>query len=111
MADTAPAPAPLPWWVVPGIAYTLVLAFIAVVMVIVLRSEDKYEQIVLVALISLVTGAAGYYFGSSSGSERKDSTIAGTAAALATSAPVMTSLSEPSDAAKATDAKLAAANA
>lgn len=107
MADPS---TPLPWWVVPGMAYTLLVAFIGVVILIVVRAEDKYEQIVLVALIALVTGATGYYFGSSAGSEKKDTTIASTSAALATSTPTDASSSEPSDAAKALDAKLQAAN-
>ena|ERR1700722_5000114 len=105
MADpTIPAAPPLlPWWVVPSIAYTIVMAFIGIAFVIVLRATDssQYAQLVIAAIITLATGATGYYFGSSSGSEKKDTTIAASSAALATSAPATVSTAEPSDAEKA----------
>lgn len=90
----APPSAPLPWWVVPGMVYTIILAFLAFAGIIVWRQEDKYEQIVLIAVIGLTTSGIGFYVGSSKASESKDSTIAGTAAALATSSPAPTQTDE-----------------
>ena len=95
MSDTtipiASPDAPLPWWVKPLFAYTILVAFIALGALIIYRSDEKYEQMVLTALIALTTGGMGYYFGSSAGSDKKDATNAGMAQALATSTPATTS--------------------
>lgn len=106
MADTVQPSAPLPWWVVPGVAYTILMAFIVIALRIVWTSADvsQYAQLVIAAAISLVSTATGYYFGSSVGSEKKSDVIASDSAnkstALAISAPA-TAAVEPSDAAKA----------
>ena len=114
MADTVTLPPPsppLPWWVQPGLAYQLLWGFLGVVFIIVIRSDDKYEQLALMALFGLVTGAIGFYFGSSSSSNKKDDQTTALGAALATSTPVVSALTEPTDTAKELDAKLAAAPA
>lgn len=85
----------------------MLFGFLGVVFIIVVRADDKYEQMVIVALVGLITGAIGYYFGSSTGSTKKDDTTAALGAALATSTPIPP-ITEPSDAAKALATKLAA---
>lgn len=93
-----------PWWAKWVLGYTFVVALIGVAGVIIWRSPDasQYAQIVVTAMITLGGAVVGYYFGSSSGSDKKDSTIASTSAALATSTPG----GDTSDAAKQLAAKL-----
>lgn len=90
-------------------AFTIIFAFIGVTIVIVERADKDFEQLVIGALIALVTGATGFYFGSSSSSQKKDDVTAAqnqtAIAALATSAPVPA----PSDAAAALATKLGSA--
>ena len=86
-----PISPPLKWWVQPFLAFALLFGFLGVTGLIVWRSDDKYEQMVIVALISLITGALGYYFGSSSSSAKKDDVNAAQSAALATSTPASAS--------------------
>lgn len=95
-----------PWWAVWGLAYSVLVVFSAIALWVVYKSTDtsQYSLAVVTAFIALVTGATGYYFGSSAGSDRKDSTIASTSAALATSVPVGNT--EQSDASKQLEAKL-----
>jgi len=73
-----PPAATAPWWAVWGLGYTIVIALIALAGLIVWRAQDssQYAQMVVTAMISLATGAVGYYFGSSSGSDKKDTAIA-----------------------------------
>jgi hypothetical protein len=113
MADTVTLPPPsppLPWWVQPGLAFLLLGGFLGICFIIVLRSDDKYEQIVLIALIGMVTGTIGYYFGASSGQTKQADANTALAGALATSTPIATtsSVPEPSEAEKALAAKLPA---
>lgn len=120
MADTVQPSAPLPWWVIPGFAYTILVAFIVIAMRIVWTSADvsQYTQYVIAAAIALASTTMGYYFHSSAGSEKKSDVIASDSAnksaALAISAPAAAT-AEPSEAAseaaKAIDLKLAAAHA
>jgi hypothetical protein len=76
--------------------YTILLGFIALAGMIIYRSPDasQYAQIVIAATITLATTSVGYYFGSSSGSDKKSDVIASDSAnksaSLANSTPALT---------------------
>ena len=74
---TPAAPSRVPWWAVWAMAYTVILAFIAAIFV--FRDPDNSKTL-LIALVTLTTGAAGFYWGSSKDTESNT-------AALATSTP------------------------
>jgi hypothetical protein len=86
-AAATPSPV-MPWYVVPGLAYIITIAFIAITTVIVVRGENSNENLVLGALITLVTGSTGFYFGNSMGSQKKDEQNAAAMQALANSTPI-----------------------
>lgn len=90
MTDVPPNRQTVPWWATWVLACVVLIVFSAMAGIVLWRTEDasQYAQSVVVAVVGLVTGATGYYFGSSSGSDKKDSTNREMAAALATSAPV-----------------------
>lgn len=107
MADPVATSSPtLPWWVVPSLATYAMTIFAGLAAASCFVADNTLRTTMFTASITLMVAASAFYFGSSSGSEKKDSTIAGTAAALATSAPV--AIAE-TDEAKALEAKLSAA--
>jgi hypothetical protein len=83
----APATPPLPWWVVPSLAYLMVLIFAAALAASCFLGNDTLRTQMFSTSVALAVGAAGFYFGSSKGSQDKDSTIAAQGASLATSTP------------------------
>lgn len=109
MADPIPLPPPsptMPWWVKPALAAYAFTIFAGLAVASCFLGNDTLKTTMFTAAVALLGAAYQYFFGSSSGSEKKDDTNASLGAALATSAPV--SIPEPSDAAKALDAKVPA---
>lgn len=91
MADPTPATqanrASVPWWATWFLALIVVFAFIGVTGLIAWRGEDKYEQMMLVALVGVVTTALGYYLGSSSTGDKTSATLTSIATSVPTASP------------------------
>ena len=74
-------------------AYFAMAIFAASLFAVLWHNDDKYMSMMIVALVSLVGTTVGFYFNSSSGSEKKSDAIfsdsATKSAALAVSAPIV----------------------
>lgn len=99
---------PMPWWVKPALGAYAMTIFASLAAASCFIGNDTLRTTMFTAAVALLGAAYQYFFGSSSGSDKKDATIAGTAAALATSVPV--SPAEPSDAEKALAARISPAS-
>jgi len=87
MSDITPAP-PLAARVMPVIALVVLAIFAAALAASCFLGNDTLRTQMFTGALTLATGVAGYYFGSSAGSAKKDDTIAASSAALATSTPI-----------------------
>jgi hypothetical protein len=85
---TIPASSPVPFWVPYSIGFVL-LMFFGMGMFMAYKNHDTQQlgqyQIALVAMVS--SGVVGFYFGSNSGSQKKDDVLAANTAQLANSVP------------------------
>ncbi len=81
---------PMPWWVLPGLAALVLMVFAGALAASCFVGDGTLRTTMFTAAVTLATGACGYYFGSSAGSQKKDETIAAANAALAQSTPVTT---------------------
>lgn len=123
-----PAPSSEPSWVKPGLGFYSVTLFGIALVWTLYEGKDNYVMLMLGAVISLVNqGPWGFFFGNSSSAQKSADTIASDSAAksaaLGVAGPTVpvttvttpattsttTVTTEPSDAAKALDAKLPAA--
>lgn len=88
-----------PWWVLPGLAAMVLLVFAGALAASCALADNTLRTQMFTGAYGLATLSMGYFFGSSSGSARKDdviaasgaakdATIASNAASLAISAPV-----------------------
>jgi hypothetical protein len=96
------SPQPLagfPWWVLPGLALTVLVIFAGALAASVLLDDNTLRTQMFTGAYGLATLSVGYFFGSSAGSTKKDEAIVATAIkanetiadqgkALAGSAPV-----------------------
>lgn len=80
-------PPQAPWWTLPSLASLALLVFVMALVLAFISDKALFGQLATGSL-AIATLAAQFFFGSSSGSQRKDETIAQQSAALATSAPV-----------------------
>lgn len=82
MADTPAVPAApaTKWWVVPGYGYIAVGLFGFALIYVLTHDMDKYQMLMLGAIIAMVNqGPWSFFFGSSASSEKKTDIIAGAA--------------------------------
>ena len=82
----------LPWWVLPGLATLLLLIFAGALVASCYLDDKTLRTQMFTGALTLATGAAGYFFGSSAGSQKKDDQIARSTAALAVSTPPVTTV-------------------
>ena len=82
-----PSSPPMPWWALPGLAVIVLLIFAGALVGSFLIEDQAQRNILCGSAMNLAALALGYFFGSSTGSERKDKTIADATGALATSSP------------------------
>lgn len=68
--------AQLPWWVVPALAGGILTIFAGALVASCFVGDTTLRTTMFTGALSLATGAAGFYFGSSAGSQKKDDTIA-----------------------------------
>jgi hypothetical protein len=77
----------LPWWILPSLAIVLLLIFAGALVASCFLDDKTLRTQMFTGALTLATGAAGYFFGSSAGSQKKDDQIARSTAALAVSTP------------------------
>lgn len=65
-----------PWWAVWVLAYTVLLAFIAAIFVCLFRGDADNAKNLLIALISVTIAATAFYWGKSSGEDKKADLLA-----------------------------------
>jgi hypothetical protein len=71
-----PSPVPLPWWIVPSLAYLIVIIFAGALAASCFFGNDTLRTQMFSTAVVLATAAVSFYFGSSSGSEKKSDLIA-----------------------------------
>ncbi len=109
MAESTPLPpptTPAPWWAVIGLAYLAMFVFTIALVEVVRLKEMQLLSNMIIAVIGFVGGGLGFYWGSSSGSAKKDD--ANTALAFAATPGIPAPIPEPSEAEKALAAKIPA---
>ena len=77
----------MPWWILPSLALLILLIFAGALVASCFVGDSTLRTTMFTAAVTLATGAVGYYFGSSAGSQKKDDQIARSTAALAVSTP------------------------
>jgi hypothetical protein len=65
-----------PWWVLPTLAITVLLIFVAVGTYALLLGDSNLRLIVVTSAGNFTSMVLAYYFGSSAGSAKKDDIIA-----------------------------------
>lgn len=80
-------PNPLPWWVLPALATVVLAIFAGALAASCFLADTTLRTTMFTGSLALATSAAGYFFGSSQSSQKKDETIAQAAADLGQSAP------------------------
>ncbi len=71
-----PATAPMPWWVLPGLAAMVLAIFAGALGAMIAKGNETQITGMVQAIIVLTGTAIGYFFGSSAGSQKKDDVIA-----------------------------------
>lgn len=72
-------PTAFPWWVLPGLALTVLVIFAGALAASVLLDDNTLRTQMFTGAYGLATLSVGYFFGSSAGSTKKDEAIAATA--------------------------------
>ena len=78
-----------PWWMLPGLAALLLAIFAGALAASCFLGNDTLRTQMFTGALTLATGAAGFFFGSSNGSQKKDDTNAVAMTALANGMPVV----------------------
>jgi hypothetical protein len=103
---TPPPTQPAPWWAIIGLAYFVLIIFAVGFLLILQKGEMQLSSNMIIAVIGFVSTGLGYYFGSSSSSNKKDDANTALGMAHAVNAANATGPTEPSDAEKALATKL-----
>ena len=65
-----------PWWVLPGLSVMALSIFAGALVAVCFMNNDTLRTAMFTATITIASTAVNYFFGSSSGSVKKDETIA-----------------------------------
>jgi hypothetical protein len=79
-------PNELPYWVLPALAAAVLAIFAGAVIESCFVTDTTLRTTMFTGAMNLAAGVAGYYFGSSNSSAKKDSTIAAAATGTGTGA-------------------------
>lgn len=79
----AAPPPPMPWYVLPGLAAMVLVIFAGTLVASCFFADTTLRTTMFTGAFSIAVTVVGFYFGSSSGSQKKDETISNATAALA----------------------------
>jgi hypothetical protein len=85
-----PVPTEGPWWTKPSLAYAVLSIYAGTIIGSFFLTDNTLKNLLFGSIIANATTVLNYFFGSTSGSQKKDDTIAANSVALATSTPTVT---------------------
>lgn len=66
----------VPWWVLPGLGAMVLSGFFGALIASCFVGNETLQTTMFTAQVTMAAGVVGFYFGSSSGSQKKDDALA-----------------------------------